>query len=53
MDFFRFFSWEVRFFPLFNTFYISELKRGKNEVKNGNHKKPERKGRKRAGKSQL
>jgi hypothetical protein len=54
MGFFQFFSWEVRFVP-FNTFYISELKRGKkNRVKNGgNHKKPEGKGRKRAGKREL
>jgi hypothetical protein len=34
-------------FSLFNTFYISELKRGKNLVKNGgNHKKPEKWGEK-------
>jgi hypothetical protein len=42
-------------FSLFSTFYISQLKRGeKNPVKNGgNYKKPEKKGSKRVGKSQL
>jgi hypothetical protein len=46
-----FFSAGKFMFSLFNTFYISELKRGKNPVKTGgNHKKPKKKGEKKGRK---
>jgi hypothetical protein len=55
MDFFQFFSWEVRFFPFQHFLHIRIEKEKKNPlVKNGgSHKKPEKKGRKRGGKREL
>jgi hypothetical protein len=53
IDYFQFFSWEVFLFPL-NTFTCQNWKGEKNPGENsGNHKKPEKRRRKRAGKREL